>query len=152
MSASWPAASVTRDWTVTLLTLPDATAWALAEQIIASRQPLPTAPGFEKPIVYFAPAAPPLGALDAPVLEQAAAINAMAARPIANRERLDPLIIRSPPRPWARRADVVTSTGRPSPVGRSIVMRRSGSPPARDPFVITSSRLMARAIRRACSR
>ena len=51
MSDSWPGASVSRWMIVTLETLPDLTAWALAEQSIASRQPLPTPPGFVNPIV-----------------------------------------------------------------------------------------------------
>ena len=51
MSASWPAASVSLVDDGDALTLPDLTAWALAEQIMASRQPLPTPPGFENPIV-----------------------------------------------------------------------------------------------------
>ncbi len=51
MSASWPAASVSRWMIETFETLPSFTAWALAEQSIASRQPLPTPPGFENPIV-----------------------------------------------------------------------------------------------------
>src|SRR4029079_10364213 len=71
MSASWPAASVSRWMIETLLTLPDLTASALAEQSIASRQPLPTPPGFENPIVYdLAPVPPdaPGAALQAPAL------------------------------------------------------------------------------------
>src|SRR6185436_15272977 len=71
MSASWPAASVSRVVARTLLILPDVTAWALAEQIIASRQPLPTAPGFEMPTVYLPAAAEPPGAVLAPALEPA---------------------------------------------------------------------------------
>src|SRR4051794_37154468 len=77
--ASWPAASVFSERTVTPVTLPCLTACALAEQIIASRQPLPTAPGFEMPTVMLPTepvppeAAAPLGAVDAPELEQAAA-------------------------------------------------------------------------------
>ena len=105
MSASWPVASVTRVVARTLETLPAWTAWALAEQIIASRQPLPTAPGFEMPIVYLpAAAAEPaaLGALDAPELEQAAAMIATAPRPISSLARMDPLFIRSPPVPRRR--------------------------------------------------
>src|SRR5438093_11259229 len=82
MSASWPGASVLRWMIVTFETLPALTAWAFAEQSIASRQPLPTPPGFENPIVYFAaPPVPP----DAPGVELHApamiAITAMAARP-----------------------------------------------------------------------
>ena len=70
---------------MTPVTLPCLTACALAEQIIASRQPLPTAPGFEMPTVMLptaAPDAPALGAAELPVLEQAAAMTATAARPI----------------------------------------------------------------------
>ena len=51
MSDSWPGASVSRWMIVTFETLPDLTAWAFAEQSMASRQPLPTPPAFEKPIV-----------------------------------------------------------------------------------------------------
>ena len=51
MSASWPAASVSRWMIETFETLPSLTAWALAEHSMASRQPLPTPPGFENPIV-----------------------------------------------------------------------------------------------------
>jgi hypothetical protein len=63
----------------TLVTLPSLTAWALAEHSIASRQPLPTPPGFENPIVYLAavPPAPPDAAGDevqAPVTTARAAI------------------------------------------------------------------------------
>src|SRR5262245_55698192 len=61
--ACWPAASVFSDSTVTPVTLPSWTACALAGQIIASRQPLPTAPGFEMPTVYGPPAAADAAAL-----------------------------------------------------------------------------------------
>lgn len=85
MSASWPGASVLRWMIVTLDTLPAFTACALAEHNIASRQPLPTPPAFEKPIVYFA--ALPLAPADAPGVELQApamiAITATAARPRA---------------------------------------------------------------------
>ena len=52
MSVSWPAASVSWLMTVTLSTLPDATAWALTEQIDDSRQPLPTPPPLANPMWY----------------------------------------------------------------------------------------------------
>src|SRR5829696_6667904 len=70
MSDSWPGASVSRWMIVTLETLPALTACALAEQSIASRQPLPTPPAFENPIVTFPPAAPeaPGAALQAPAM------------------------------------------------------------------------------------
>src|SRR5438094_2150301 len=63
---------------VTFDTLPALTAWAFAEQSIASRQPLPTPPAFANPIVYFVAApAPP----DAPgVAVHAPATIAMTAR------------------------------------------------------------------------
>src|SRR3954470_8124433 len=59
MSASWPGASVSRWMMLTLVTLPALTACAFAEQSIASRQPFPTPPALETPIVYLAFAPPP---------------------------------------------------------------------------------------------
>src|SRR3954464_4446649 len=84
MSASWPGASVSRWMIVTLDTLPALTAWAFAEQSMASRQPLPTPPAFEKPIVYLAFAAPADGAADEPHAVTTTAITARAANPRAN--------------------------------------------------------------------
>src|SRR3954452_3688334 len=90
MSASWPGASVSRWMIVTFVTLPAFTAWAFAEQSIASRQPLPTPPGFENPIVYFAlllalaPADVPGLGVHAPAM---IASTATATRPRAIRNR-----------------------------------------------------------------
>src|SRR6478752_6580260 len=85
--------------TVTPVTWPESAAWALAEQIDASRQPLPTPPPLAKPMVYLPPPAPPLGAADDPLLEHAAAITAIAAIPMDSRARAEPFLsIRSPPR------------------------------------------------------
>src|SRR6478752_5777887 len=64
---------------VTLDTLPVLTAWAFAEHSMASRQPLPTPPAFEKPTVYFAPAAPAEGAAVAAEPLHAVATTAIAA-------------------------------------------------------------------------
>ena len=50
MSSSWPAASVLRWAMLSELTLPEASACALIEQIISSRQPLPCTV-FDTPIV-----------------------------------------------------------------------------------------------------
>src|SRR6187397_2982527 len=99
--------------TVTLSTLPDATAWALTEQIDDSRQPLPTPPPLAKPM-WYGPAAA-LGAVDAPLLEQAAATIATTARPPSALARIDPFwIMRTPPlrtgRPsWPSRGSNVSS-------------------------------------------
>src|SRR6187402_1743905 len=87
--------------TVTDETLPDAAAWALTEQIDDSRQPLPTPPPLAKPILYE-PVAPPLapaeGAVEPPLLEQATAIIATAARPPSIFARIDPFwVMRAPP-------------------------------------------------------
>src|SRR6476469_6779739 len=83
MSDSWPGASVSRWMIVTFETLPALTAWAFAEQSIASRQPLPTPPAFENPIVYFALAPPDAAGaeLQAPAT---IASTARAARPREN--------------------------------------------------------------------
>src|SRR5688500_15038614 len=51
MSSSWPAASVLRCAMLSELTSPEASACALIEQIISSRQPLP-ATVLETPMVY----------------------------------------------------------------------------------------------------
>src|SRR6266436_2822943 len=129
MSESWPGASVSRWMIVTFETLPALTAWALAEQSIASRQPLPTPPGFENPIVYLAPLAAllPPGAPGA--LEQAAATTMTAAMPIISLALIDPFwIIRTPPRAmdaptWSRRE-------RDRPDSRGPIVIYSASPPA----------------------
>src|SRR5258708_5523054 len=132
MSDSWPGASVSRWMIVTFVTLPALTACALAEQSIASRQPLPTPPGFENPIVYLAPLAAPLppGAVDAPgAVEQAAATTTTAAMPIISLALIDPFwIIRTPPRAmdaptWSRRE-------RDRPDVRGPIVICSASPPA----------------------
>src|SRR3954451_14095339 len=95
--------------TVTFETLPDLTAWALTEQIDDSRHPLPTPPPLAKPILYepvaaplagaplAAADAPLLGAVEAPLLEQATAINATAARPPSILARIDPFWIMGAP-------------------------------------------------------
>src|SRR6478672_8294609 len=70
---------------VTLETLPALTAWAFAEQSIASRQPLPTPPGFENPIVYFALAPPDAAGVEL----QAPAMIASTARAASPRENPD---------------------------------------------------------------
>src|SRR5215212_756323 len=54
-------------WTTTLLILPLASAWALAEQIISSRKPLPTSV-LLTPSTYFLLASPPLWPLDPELL------------------------------------------------------------------------------------
>src|SRR5438270_2700200 len=59
MSAICPAASVLRLAMTTLETTPDALAWALIEQIISSRQPLPCSV-LETPTTYLV-VVPPLG-------------------------------------------------------------------------------------------
>src|SRR5258705_10783559 len=94
MSDSWPGASVSRWMIVTFVPLPVLTACALAEQSIASRQPLPTPPGFENPTEYdFVPVPP-----DPPALEQPAATRTTAARPIITLAVIDPFwIMPSPP-------------------------------------------------------
>ena len=103
MSASWPAASTSWWMTVTELTSPDAAAWALAEQIDASRQPLPVPAPFAKPMVYLPPRARRSGPRRSArrttrLLEQALAMIANAARPNANLARIDPFwVMRSPP-------------------------------------------------------
>src|SRR3954470_8865844 len=90
MSASCPAALTLWWMTVTDLTSPDAAAWALAEQIDASRQPFPVPAPLAKPIVYLAPpAAPdaPAPPVDGEAVELQApttAIAATATRPRAN--------------------------------------------------------------------
>src|SRR5690242_6594193 len=70
--------------TVTDLTSPEAAAWALAEQIDASRQPLPVPAPFAKPMVYLAPPAAADGALDEPALDAPGVeLQAVAMIPIA---------------------------------------------------------------------
>src|SRR5260370_9524754 len=61
MSAIWPAASVLRLAMTTFETTPEALAWALSEQIISSRQPLPCSV-LETPPTYLVllPPPPPL--------------------------------------------------------------------------------------------
>src|SRR5438132_14274788 len=59
MSAICPAASVLRLAMTTLETTPDALAWALIEQIISSRQPLPCSV-LETPTMYLVVVPPPL--------------------------------------------------------------------------------------------
>src|SRR3954453_12289271 len=87
MSASWPGASVSRWMIVTFETLPALTACALAEQSIASRQPLPTPPALENPIVTL-DAVPPLppGAVDGDAVHAPKSVAAAIAttRPRAN--------------------------------------------------------------------
>src|SRR5438309_10046453 len=58
MSAICPAASVLRLAMTTLETTPDALAWALIEQIISSRQPLPCSV-LETPTTYLVVVPPP---------------------------------------------------------------------------------------------
>src|ERR1700674_658737 len=52
ISAIWPLGSVVRLAVMTLETMPEAFAWALMEQIISSRKPLPVSV-FEIPTTYF---------------------------------------------------------------------------------------------------
>src|SRR2546429_3577059 len=58
MSAIWPVASVLRLAMITLETTPDTLAWALIEQIISSRQPLPCSV-LETPTMYLVVVPPP---------------------------------------------------------------------------------------------
>src|SRR4030088_2275740 len=51
-SAIWPLGSVVRLATTTLETMPEAFAWALMEQIISSRKPLPVSV-LDTPTTYF---------------------------------------------------------------------------------------------------
>src|SRR6185295_8085573 len=95
---------------VTFVTSPVLTASAFAEQSIASRQPLPTPPGFENPIVYdLAPVPPdaPGAALQAPAM---IAIAATATRPRAN-----------PIRFIENHSSSCTDRGVPSRAGRTII-------------------------------
>ncbi len=57
ISAACSAGPPLRSATITLLTMPLATAWALTAQIISSRHPLPTSV-FDTPRTYFAWALP----------------------------------------------------------------------------------------------
>src|SRR5712692_583555 len=52
MSAIWPLGSVVRLAVMTFDTMPEALAWALMEQIISSRKPLPVSV-LEMPTTYF---------------------------------------------------------------------------------------------------
>src|SRR2546426_10515686 len=59
VSAIWPAASVLRLAMITLETTPETLAWALIEQIISSRQPLPCSV-LETPTTYLVVVPPPV--------------------------------------------------------------------------------------------
>src|SRR2546421_1352189 len=80
MSAIWPVASVVRLATITLETTPDALAWALIEQIISSRQPLPVSV-LDTPTTYLVAVPPPLDVPPHATRANAASINAATKRP-----------------------------------------------------------------------
>ena len=87
MSAICPAASVLRLAMTTLETTPDALAWALIEQIISSRQPLPCSV-LETPTTYLV-VPPPLGWLPHATIAKAPTINAATHRAVVKwRSRL----------------------------------------------------------------
>src|SRR5438445_6996555 len=80
MSAICPAASVVLLATITLETTPDALAWALIEQIISSRQPLPVSV-LDTPTTYLVAVPPPLDVPPHATRANAATINAATNRP-----------------------------------------------------------------------